>query len=209
MARNGVAEGRSRRRWVVAIGVWGGLLLSAEGMAGVASVPATGQKDPYDATRTTDEDGDLEKGVAWPSPRFSDRQDGTQLDKLTNLMWMQNAHCWGTMKWTDALDRVAAFNARTVTTCTSGTTPTAVYTDWRLPSRLEMESLLDMGVATQPPLPSDHTFDVGSVEAASYWTSTSDAADLSGDAWYVDLDTGAVGSDAKNRSYYFMLVRGR
>ena len=55
--------------------------------------------DPYD----TKDDGALQKGVAWPIPRFTDNINGTVTDNLTRLIWMKNANAFGTKTWADAL----------------------------------------------------------------------------------------------------------
>ena len=41
--------------------------------AGSVQLPQTGQTTSY----ATGDDGDLERGVAWPVPRFTDQGDGT------------------------------------------------------------------------------------------------------------------------------------
>jgi len=56
-----------------------------------APVPKTGQTTSYD----TRDDGALEKGVAWPTPRFTDNNNGTITDNLTKLIWMKNAQAFG------------------------------------------------------------------------------------------------------------------
>lgn len=59
-----------------------------------APVPRTGQVTCYDTTgftvdcAGTGQDGDLQKGAAWPDPRFTNQGDGTVRDNLTNLVWM-------------------------------------------------------------------------------------------------------------------------
>ena len=50
----------------------------------MALVPATGQTDSVAAG----DDGDLQKGVPWPDPRFTDNGDGTVTDHLTGLIWL-------------------------------------------------------------------------------------------------------------------------
>lgn len=50
--------------------------------AGQTTYHKTGQTTSYAAG----DDGDLERGVAWPAVRFSDRGNGTVSDKLTGLM---------------------------------------------------------------------------------------------------------------------------
>jgi hypothetical protein len=51
-------------------------------MAGTVDLPETGQTTSY----ATGDDGDLEMGVAWPSPRFTVSGDCVT-DNLTGLMW--------------------------------------------------------------------------------------------------------------------------
>ena len=60
-----------------------------------APVPKTGQTISYG----TRDDGDLQKGVAWPTPRFTDNNNGTVTDKLTGLIWMKNANAFGVRTW--------------------------------------------------------------------------------------------------------------
>ena len=56
-----------------------------------APVARTGQTE----SNRTHDDGDLERGVASPSPRFSDNGNGTVTDNLTGLIWLKNANCDG------------------------------------------------------------------------------------------------------------------
>lgn len=51
------------------------------------NLASTGQTVSY----ASGDDGALKKGVAWPGPRFADNQDGTVMDNLTGLVWMQDA----------------------------------------------------------------------------------------------------------------------
>ena len=64
-----------------------------------APVPKTGQTTPYVAG----DDGTLKKGVAWPAPRFTDNSNGTVTDKLTGLIWMQDAGVLGQQTWAAAI----------------------------------------------------------------------------------------------------------
>ena len=163
-----------------------------------AGVPKTGQTTLYDSG----DDGDLEKGVAWPSPRFTDNSNDTVTDNLTGLMWLKNADAGndcagsdvGTETWANALLSAAACN----------TASFAGHTDWRLPNLREMQSLIDYGRAS-PALPSDLPFT--SVQSYYYWTSTTYAGNASL-AWYVFLVTGFVDSDGKSSTYFVWPVRG-
>ena len=44
----------------------------------------------------TGQDGEYQKGVVWPAPRFTDNEDGTITDNLTGLMWLKDANCIAT-----------------------------------------------------------------------------------------------------------------
>ena len=59
-----------------------------------APVPKSGQT----SSNATGDDGDLQRGVAWPDPRFTDNGDGTVTDNLTGLIWLKNANCFGTRR---------------------------------------------------------------------------------------------------------------
>ncbi|MGD0282079.1 MAG: DUF1566 domain-containing protein, partial [Dissulfurispiraceae bacterium] len=63
---------------------------------GQSSAPAAVWKTGQTTTYATGDDGNLEKGVAWPSPRFTDNSNGTITDNLTGLIWLKNANCFGT-----------------------------------------------------------------------------------------------------------------
>src|SRR5215510_3311675 len=76
--------------------------------AAPAPVPKTGQTTLF----ATGDDGDLEKGVASPTPRFTDNNNGTITDNLTGLIWLKNADCPGTFRdWFTALNDVASLNS--------------------------------------------------------------------------------------------------
>lgn len=173
-----------------------------------AGVPKTGQTTAY--LPGNRDDGDLEKGVAWPSPRFTDNFNGTVTDNLTGLIWLENANCDDTKYWASALtwanglyDGCASCGG-TNEDCglTDGSSPA----DWRLPNMRELYSLIDFG-QDSPALPSGgHPFD--NVQSDLYWSSTTYASN-DGDAWYVDLSEGFVSWDGKTTyAYYVWPVRG-
>lgn len=125
-----------------------------------APVPKTGQTTVYAAG----DDGALQKGVASPTPRFIDNGNGTVTDKLTGLIWMKNANCFGEKKnWADALSAAA-----TVANGTGGLTDGSKPGDWRLPNVREFQSLVDYG-RSNPALPDNHPF---TGVQAFYWSST-------------------------------------
>jgi hypothetical protein len=94
-----------------------------------AYVPKTGATISY----APGDDGDLQKGLPWPEPRFIDNGDGTVTDKLTTLIWTLNAQAIpGQMDWYTALQACNDFVF-------------AGYDDWRMPNVREMYSLVDYG----------------------------------------------------------------
>jgi PKD repeat protein len=170
-----------------------------------ASIWQTGQKTSYAAG----DDGDLQIGVAWPSPRFEDNGNGIVTDNLTNLIWLIDANCiktiyssfdndWtsgdGEVSWQHALDFVQGINDGTYSNCGSG------YTDWRLPNRKELRSLMDYS-NLDPALPSDHPFT--NVQSGYYWTSTTGAGSASY-AWLVRMLDIIVGSGGKEEGGLFV-----
>lgn len=111
--------------------------------ANVALVPQTGQGQTVPTgctsgcyTSTTGTDGILQKGAAWPTPRFAvDTTGNCIIDKLTGLMWVRNLNSvngGNGLRWTNALS-----------TAESGTW--CGYTDWRTPNINELRSLINYG----------------------------------------------------------------
>ena len=141
--------------------------------AGTINLAKTGETTCYDTAGTliscagTGQDGDIQAGVPWPDPRFTDIGDGTIRDNLTGLVWTQDAKITCTSSapnWPTALAYIAGMN--------SGVNTNFGYTDWRLPNALEMFSLSHQGeYYTGTWLESQGFTNVGTY-ASSYWTST-------------------------------------
>jgi hypothetical protein len=166
--------------------------------AAPAPVPKTGQT----ASIATGDDGDLEKGVASPNPRFTDNGNGTITDNLTGLTWLKNASCLGQQTWANAL---AAANALASPNVACGLEDGSVAGDWRLPNIRELHSLVDYGTSN-PALPADHPFMNVDV-ASAYWSSTTGANNSDG-AWDVGFGVGFVGFAGKSASHFVTAVRG-
>jgi hypothetical protein len=155
-----------------------------------ANIWMTGQKISY----ATGDDGDLQRGVEFPSPRFIDHDFGTVTDNLTGLMWAKNANLPnGATTWQQALDFIATINNG------SGTFG---YSDWRLPNRKELKSLFDYS-RYNPALPQVHPFT--NVQSSCYWSSTT-FADIPTFAWIDDMWNGLVGIGTKSNpdSIYYL-----
>ena len=157
----------------------------------VICLPKTGQVTSY----KTGDDGDLEQGVAWPTSRFTDNENGTVTDNLTGLMWTKNAYLPGVTKtWQQALNYVKGMNA--------GTYENFGHTDWRLPNKKEWHSLTDFAYGG---LPADNHFD--NVRTGFYWSSTVYAYDTRY-AWAKYMHDGSVSDIGKSGSGYVWPVRG-
>jgi hypothetical protein len=168
--------------WGLRTGGWGLQTGWAGGGGTPAPVGRTGQVTCSDEVGTviacvgTGQDGDLRPGVAWPALRFADNGDGTVTDNLTGLVWLRDASCFGARTWVNAL---ADANGLASGSC--GLADGSVAGDWRLPSRFELESLVDLEYVN-PPLSNaagngkwmegDAFFGVRS-DPYSYWSSTS------------------------------------
>jgi hypothetical protein len=197
-----------------------------------APVSQTGQTTSY----VKGDDGDLQKGVTWPNPRFTDNLDGTVTDNLTGLIWLKDANCiattypefdndeivgsgelpWestpgdGRVVWQRALDFVAGINDGTYPNCGAGAT------DWRLPNRFELESLLTLeyswlavpDTAGTGQWSGGDPFNFNHLRFFSYWSSTTYAG-YPYQAWCVHIDDGYVGGSNKSDYYYYVWpVRG-
>lgn len=170
----------------------------------------TGQTDSYAAG----DDGDLEKGVTWPSPRFTDNGDGTVTDNLTGLIWLKGANyndtsgTTGTATWANAL---AFCNALQSGQC--GLSDGSSAGDWRLPNRFELESLLDLAYYSPALSNAAGTAQWTSgdaftgVQSDYYWSSTTNALSTSY-AWFVSLINGYVASGVKTFNRCVWPVRG-
>jgi hypothetical protein len=145
-------------------------------------VAKTGQTTLY----KTGDDGDLRKGVTWPTPRFTDNTGsgaGTVTDNLTGLMWAKDANTAGLKNWDGAL---AYCNDLIL----------GGHDDWRLPNVKELLSLIDFG-KSDPALPGGHPFDNVKANLLSFYGSSTTNHGNSAHAWHVYMHNGNVDSFGK------------
>ena len=182
-----------KKRLLLALALLTGIFLLSASIVWAAPAPVAKTGQTY--AHAYGDDGYYEAGVASPSPRFFDRGDGTVRDRLTGLMWAKNANGAGQMDWYGAIGYS--------NTLSLGTVCGTPLTDWRLPNRFELESLLDLK-NQNPVLPTGHPFT--NVQSYYYWSSTTYAGSA-GIAWSVSMGFGFVGNPGKSGPLYVWPVR--
>ncbi len=145
-------------------------------------------------------------GMAPVFTRFIDNGNGTITDQTTNLIWQQCSKGYtttatkcdtlsgglasaATATWGDALSYCEGLSL-------------GGFTDWRLPTVKELQSILDLTKASGPTI--DATFP--NTQTTGYWSSISYVGALS--AWYVNFSSGTTNFYIKSNAYPVRCVRG-
>lgn len=182
-------------------------------------LPQTGQNKCYNTAGTviscegTGQDGDKQIGVAWDdATRFTNNGNGTITDTLTGLIWLQNANCtetvgsvdksMGTLTWDNALAW-----SKNLSAGKCGLSDGSSAGQWRLPTRRELRSLVNRGVANSTIWLGTKGFN--SVQMYNYWSSSTYVS-YTTDAWNVYMSTSTTGAIDKTTSQYMSVwpVRG-
>jgi len=141
----------------------------------------------------TGQDAAYRAGMVWPNPRFVENSD-TVTDTMTGLVWPQNAGMFEfPLSFNEARDAVEEMNR----------TQMFGVSDWRLPERRELFSLISHA-NINPALPADNPF--FNVFPGYYWTATP-CARFVRQAWYVHFGGGRVFKGMKASSYMVWPVR--
>jgi len=164
-------------------------------------VPQTGQTACYGATGAavigcagTGQDGETAAGVTWPDPRFTENGDRTITDRLTGLVWTDDANPAGApLSWQAALDYIKSLNSRNH----------LGHGDWRLPNVNELASLVN-GQANLVEWLQAGGFHHLLVDY--YWSSTTYAS-YAANAWSVGIYGGIVAGHDKADGFYVWPVR--
>jgi len=129
-----------------------------------------------------------------PQPSYRDNGDGTVTDLNTGLMWQKGdtQNDAGFRSWQGACDYCATLNL-----------PSGGYSDWRLPNRRELISIVFYGRYN----PAINTTYFPNCHSFNYWSSSS-SAHYPGRAWYVAFYNGKVDEDPKDFLNYVRCVRG-
>jgi hypothetical protein len=174
--------------------------------ANVIALPKTGQTTCFDATGApildcagTGQDGELQTGVAEPSPRFTvgtGAGDQCVTDNLTGLMWTSNANLPTVVRtWQQALDY-----ANTLVLCG--------FDDWRLPNRKELRSLINYSLANNAA--TLNTLGFSNVQSNLYWSSSTyvpTTDPLAANAWVALMRDGGETFFDKTGSHFVWPVR--
>ena len=119
---------------------------------------------------------------------YTDNGNGTIIDNVTGLMWQQGVPA-GTYTWEQSKAYCPTLNI-------------AGRNDWRLPTRIELLSLVDYGRLA----PSINTTYFPSTQLSPFWSS-SPYADSSSRAWYGDFNSGTGAGFNTVDSHYVRCVR--
>ena len=209
---------RTNRYGIIKAGVTALLFVGALFLTSTASsaetiqAAATGQKYCYSeigakiACDGTGQDGELQAGAQWPTPRIAvDMVGGCWIfDNLTGLMWARNAKENCTQNWITAMTY-----GENLTLCG--------YTDWRAANINELESLVNAGSTNLTAWLT--SFGFLSLQTGYYFSSTSYLNDNSTypSPWSMSLQDGSgTGGPttansilpAKSSTACIMLVRG-
>lgn len=145
---------------------------------------------------------------------YTDNGNGTVSDNNTGLMWQKcsvgqnnDSACSGTSvkyNWYKTSGTYhAQYNPTSMDVC--GDLVLGGHSDWRLPVKKELITLVDYSVP--PPGPTINTTYFPNTKSSNYWLFTTYADDPNS-AWYVNLYYGYVGPFGyKDSSYYVRCVR--
>lgn len=181
-------------------------------------LPDTGQTKCYRAVDPYDEipcAGTGQDGAYSINPKsYTDHGNGTVTDNNTGLMWQKcsvgqnnDATCSGTAayyNWYQASGTYnASYNSTSKNVC--GELRVGGYSDWRLPTKKELMSIVDYSVPYPGPTIVGAYFP--NTVSSGYWSSTPGAYYPSY-AWYVHFGNGGDNYFNKYNYFYVRCVRG-
>jgi hypothetical protein len=140
-----------------------------------------------------------------PNTRYQANSDGTVLDIQTGLIWKrcaegqvwENLSCGGPASyftWTDAL-------------ATAESTTFSGKSDWRLPNKKELQSLVEHNCYSPAINLSIFPYELSPYAVNDFFWSSSPVAGTSGIPWLVDFYYGYGGVDSKGNGAAVRLVR--
>ena len=133
-----------------------------------------------------------------------ENDDGTVTDTVTNLIWDQCSQGQSGVACATGSATIMIWAAALTAAVTANTANYKGYSDWRVPSKNELESLVDITKATNPVI--DLVAFPATPTSSFYWSSTTYTLDPSM-AWDVYFGTGSSFADVKTVSGQVRLVR--
>ncbi len=144
-------------------------------------------------------------GNSTPSSDFTIHNNGTVIHHATGLIWMR---CSVGQTWKDKSCTGEASTFTWQQAFTQNGTDYAGYSDWRLPNKNELASIVEVRCHN----PSINEVIFPNTPIAPFWSSTPNAS-FSDRAWGVFFDFGGVGglygNKQRNSSYYLRMVRSK
>jgi hypothetical protein len=184
-------------------------------------LPDTGQTKCYQAVDPYDEipcAGTGQDGAYSINPMsYTDHGNGTVTDNNTGLIWQKcsvgqinDATCSGTAatyNWYEASGKYDSLrNPSSQDVC--GTLSWGGHTDWYLPPKKELMSIVDYS-RSFPELTINEAYFPNTL-SSSYWSSTEQVGfGTSNSAWYINFASGFIGSSSKYSGYPVRCVRGQ
>jgi hypothetical protein len=107
-------------------------------------------------------------------PAYAEHGNGTVTDLVSGLMW-EKAPSKTWFSWADAKTHCQDLRL-------------GDYCDWRLPTRIELASILDYGTAKSPMVDPAHF----EAESTGYWTASPLVGEEGVKAWWINFDQGLV-----------------
>jgi hypothetical protein len=141
-----------------------------------------------------------EPSSAMSTLRFIDNGDGTVTDIETSLMWLKDNNCLPPSTWRDSLETIKDLNNNPAAYSCAAANHS--YTDWALPNRNELRSLVDH-TRDFPALPEHHPF--VNVQPDN-WGSTS-VAQSPAQAFELLIGTGEIQITDKEELHHIWPVR--
>jgi hypothetical protein len=197
-----------KNRWL-----WGNAAITAVVLFGVVwpagafNLPDSDQRKCYEAVDPWAEipcPGTGQDGAYVINPlSYTDNGDGTVTDNNTGLEWQQEDDNT-TYNWYQASGTYqVVHNPTTASVC--GSLPLGGHSDWRLPSKKELMSIVDYAIPF--PEPTIATGYFPNTNASVYWSSTTHAY-YPDDTWSAGFYGGDVGYSYKYLTGYVRCVRG-